>query len=209
MDKYKDVLVKYVPDSSADMMLELLQRFRVHLRISRKRLTKLGDFRPPVNGAPRRISVNHNLNSYNFLITLVHEIAHVDVWDRYGNRVKPHGREWKHSFRELMDPFLESGVFPEDVATVLQNYLRNARASSGSDRELHKVLARYDDIKRVYLEDLPQGATFGIPSGRTFIKMEKRRTRYRCICLQDKRVFLVNSLAEVIPEEQLKENVIY
>ncbi|HAD34265.1 MAG TPA: hypothetical protein DCF44_07170 [Chitinophagaceae bacterium] len=44
------------------------------------------------------MSVNGNLNSYHFLITLLHEIAHMLVWEQFRNRVKPHGLEWKHVF---------------------------------------------------------------------------------------------------------------
>ena len=39
-----------------------------------------------------RISVNGNLNKYSFLITLIHELAHLLTFTQYKNRVDPHGR---------------------------------------------------------------------------------------------------------------------
>ncbi len=199
MADYSAILSRYLPRDSVEMVIGLLQEYKVHLKIARGRSSKLGDFRPPVNGGARRVSVNNDLNKFAFLITLIHEIAHVYVWINYRNRVKPHGNEWKMAYTELMMPFIEEQLFPDDIQKALLAYFRNPKASSVADRNLHKVLKAYDDKPTVFLEDIPENGYFVIKSGRIFRKMGKIRTRYRCMSYNDKKVYLVNALAEVKP----------
>jgi SprT protein len=160
----------------------------------------MGDYRPPVSTAHHRISVNHNLNPYDFLITLVHEIAHLIVWKEYGNKVKPHGKEWKRQFRQLMEPFLGNDIFPPDLEGVLNKYLARLSATRISDTELSKKLQEYDTLKKgIYLEELPENALFSIPGGRTFRKLEKLRKRYRCMNLETRRTYLISPIFRVVP----------
>lgn len=199
MVDHKAILNKYLPQESVDMVISMLKNYKVHLRISRGRTTRLGDFRPPVNGCPGKVSVNNNMNKYAFLVTLIHEIAHVSVWDKHKNRVKPHGREWKNAYARLMMPFIENDIFPGELLTPLISYLRNPKASSVADRKLHKALKAYDDKETVFLEEIPENGLFMLNSGKLFRKMKKIRTRYRCLCHDNQKVYLVNGLAEVVP----------
>jgi len=112
MEKYKSILKKYLPEQSVDLIYDWLQQYNIHLKVSRARSSKLGDYRPPQNGKGHQVTVNHDLNRYAFLITLVHEIAHMLVWEKHGNRVKAHGREWKDVYRQMMVPFIERELFP-------------------------------------------------------------------------------------------------
>lgn len=203
MADYSDILKKYIPDSAIDIAIRYLKDYKVHLRITKNRNSKLGDFRPPAKNGANKISINYDLNQYSFLITLIHEIAHVHVWENHGNKPKPHGKEWKNTFRELMQPILKEDVFPEDVDFALRKYLRNAKASSGSDVNLSRILGKYDNSAYIVLEDLPLNAVFRINNGKTFRKLEKRRTRYRCICLDDKKHYTINPLVKV---EEIKSN---
>lgn len=202
MKKYKDILANYLPGDSEDIIIEWIISYRIHLKITRHRTTKLGDYRPPVKNHGHRISVNHNLNQYAFLITLVHEIAHLIVWEKHKNKVKPHGREWKQHFYELMQPFLKGGIFPDEMKKPLENYLGNSKASSVSDLELTRILKTFDNNNTPVLENLPEGAVFKLPGGRSFRKMNKLRKRYRCICLENNRAYLINPLAEVVRIDQ-------
>jgi len=197
MEAYKTILSKYIPQAAIDPIYDWLKENRIHLRISRARTTKLGDYRSPHNGKGHQITVNHNLNPYAFLITLVHEIAHQQVWIKHGNRVKAHGREWKDTYRKLMDPFIDSGVFPDDVKQALIRYMGKSYASSGTDLNLSRVLQRYDAEPGLTLEQIREGSTFRIPGGKTFIKGSLNRKRYRCIRTDNNRVYLVSALAQV------------
>lgn len=162
-------------------------------------MTKVGDYRHPHNGKPHQITVNHNLNPYSFLITLIHEIAHLTTWNKFRNKVQPHGTEWKEEFNIHLKPFIEMMLFPDDVTDCLNNYALNPKASSCTDIELIKVLKKYDlNSNYMHLEDIPERSTFRLRNGRTFIKCGKIRKRYMCIDTDSKRHYLVSPVAEVI-----------
>lgn len=200
MREYKEILDKYLPDKTSSIVSEWISRFGVYLRITGSRSTKLGDYYPPIRNNYHRITINHDLNKYAFLITFVHEMAHLIVWVQNKNRAKPHGKEWKLEFKQLMDPFFELDVFPSDIKEALMKYLRNAKASTVSDLELSRVLRNYDvNNTQILLENISCDAVFKLRNGRTFKKGEKMRKRYRCMCLNNKRIYLINPLVEVIP----------
>jgi len=195
--QYEEVLTKYIPLPTVERIAGLIIFFGVHLRITRERSTKLGDFRPSEGVRGHKITINHNLNPYAFLITLVHELAHFVNWNSHGDSVRPHGSEWKHHFKELMDPFLNHDVFPEEVLHVVRKYLRNPAASSCVDEDLLRALKLFDSEQTLLLEDIPQNALFRLKTGRVFRKGEQRRKYFTCLELDSRKQYLVNPLAEV------------
>lgn len=195
-------LSTYLPDGSLSLVDDYLNNHRVEIRITRERSSKLGDYRPLPRGG-HRITVNHNLNKYAFLLTLVHEIAHMKVQEHFKNRVSPHGKEWKMTFSHLLEPCLSLPNIPEDIRWAYQRVVDKPKASSTSDPELMKVLHRYDDVQPLRLEDLPHGAYFAIRK-RVFQKGEKRRTRYLCKDLRNQKSYLVSGIAEVVSVDNLK-----
>jgi SprT protein len=201
MTQYKAILKKYIPEASVETIYEWIQRYNIHMKVSRKRATKLGDYRPPQNGKGHQITVNHDLNEYAFLITLVHEIAHLIVWEKYRNKVRAHGKEWKDTYRELMEPFMDKDLFPQDIHTALNSYLHKSYASSGTDLKLSRTLQKYDAEPGITLEMMDEGSIFQLPNGRTFKKGHLVRKRYRCVSMDNKRIYLVNPLVKVSPIE--------
>ncbi len=200
-EKNREILASYLPEKAVDTVLEWIKSRDVHLKISKNRKTKLGDYRPPVRHPNHRISVNHNLNPYAFLITFVHEYAHLLVYDQFKNRVKPHGKEWKATYRMLMHKFLEMDVFPADLAEALEQSLFNSKASSHSDIRLSRVLHKYDKTSGgVKVEDLPENAVFRTETGRRFRKGPRQRIRFKCQNLDNGRFYLFHPLTPVIPE---------
>lgn len=189
----------YVPDDCSELVTDWLYQGNAILTVSKSRESKLGDYRPPFKNKGHRISVNHDLNRFAFLITLVHEIAHMHTWMRHKSNVKPHGTEWKGEFKQLMHPFLINDTFPIDIKHALDDYMRNPAASSCVHAPLLKVLKKYDNRKDIFLlEDLPMNTLF-VLSKRAFVKGEKLRTRYRCRELKSNQIYLINGLAEVKP----------
>jgi len=159
----------------------------------------LGDYRHPFRGRTHQITVNHNLNKFSFLITLVHEIAHLTAWNKFGRRVLPHGKEWKEEFKIHLKPFIELEIFPHDILLHLNIYSVNPKASSCSDTELVKVLKKYDDDSDyVHLENITEDSTFKLKNGRTFIKGKRIRKRYICIDTSTRKKYLISPVAEVI-----------
>ena len=200
MNEYKIFLSKYIPENAVDIIYTWIMKYKIHLRISRSRTTKLGDYRAPVRTRIHKISINHDLNKYAFLITLVHEIAHLIVWEKYKKNAKPHGIEWKFEFVSLINTFRDKNIFPKDVSEALFGYRKNTYASSISDLELSRVLKNYDNKSDlILLEELPKNTVFKIHNGKIFKKQEKLRKRYRCICIESKREYFFNPLAQVIP----------
>lgn len=200
-EKYKEVLVQFVPERSVDLIAEWIIQFNFDLRITRDRSTKLGDFRNATSSERHKISVNHNLNPFAFLITLVHEIAHLTCWEKHKWRVKPHGEEWKSEFKKLMHHFFFEDIFPDDVRHALQRYMMDPAASSCSDTHLQRILKKYDREHKsnnyILLEQLPVNAKFVYNEKRIFVKGPKMRKRFKCTEVDTKRVYLFSPLAEV------------
>ncbi len=194
----REIISKYIPEQTVDIVLQWIEQYNFRMRIKRKRNTKLGDYRPPFDGRGHFITINHDLNKFSFLITLVHEVAHLTNWDKHKNRVKPHGAEWKKDFQDLMFPLLKRNIFPDDVHHAIDKYMQNPAASSCSDLHLMRVLKRYDANNNfMHLEELPHKATFKIANGKVFVKGEKQRTRFKCVELESKQTYLVSALMEV------------
>jgi hypothetical protein len=198
MKSNKEILSKYLPDKAVALSLKLLEDSNAQLRITRSRNTKLGDYRPPLQLKYHRISVNHDLNKYHFLITLIHEFAHLKNWEINGRVVKPHGNEWKDCFRNLMKPYFFADVFPLDLQEEVIRYLKNP-TSSACNENLIKKLREYDDAQNpLTLEDIPENSHFRIYNGIVFRKLEKMRKRYKCLRLDTNRIYLVSPVVRVM-----------
>jgi len=192
-------LQNYLPEAAASPVLTLLQQYKVHLTITRERKSVLGDYRHAHQHAAHRISVNGNLNPYAFLITLVHELAHLVTFLQYGNRVQAHGREWKQVYRMLLTRFLEMHIFPADILASLQSSLHNLPASSCADEGLMRVLRRYDKKEEgmLLVEELPEGALFVLDDGKIFKKGQRLRKRFQCTEVKTGKLYLFSPIYEV------------
>ena len=194
----KAILSEYLPEKSVEQVYQWIIQYKIHFKISRRRSTKLGDYRPPIRNANHRISINHDLNPYSFLITFVHELAHLTVFEKHNRNVLPHGKEWKQDYKSLMQMFLDKNIFPDDINTVLKKSILNSKASSTSDLALSRVLSQYDKTEdHSKLESLETGTIFQIQNGRRFQKGERIRTRYKCLSQQNKRHYLFHPLTPV------------
>ncbi len=192
------ILEPYLPPGTALMMAKWIDYFQVELSINRPRESVLGDYRHPHGGKGHRISVNRDLNPYAFLITLIHEFAHLTNWNKYANKVKPHGEEWKNEYKILMQPFLDRKIFPEDIERAVRKYMTNPAASSCSDVNLLKVLKRFDSTHHtVFVSSIPAGSMFRLRNGRTFQKLELVRKRYRCKEISSGEIYLFSPVMEV------------
>ena len=198
MDKVK-VLEKYLPPDAAPLIGRWIDYFKCEFKISRNRNSKYGDYRPPHAANGHRISVNYDLNPYAFLVTTVHEFAHLHTWNQHKQKAKPHGTEWKDNFKKMMQPFFEKEIFPNDVKHAISNYLDNPAASSCSDLNLYRSLRKYDTPKEaaITVEKVPFKALFKIKGDRVFRKEEQLRKRFKCVEIKTRRVYLFSPVAEV------------
>lgn len=200
-EKFLKAFQKYLPEKAVPLCFQLWKEKPFTFQITRERTTKLGDFRYQQNRTIQTITINHNLNPYQFLITYIHEVAHLHTYEQFGATVKPHGDEWKNKFKELMSPAMKGDIFPADILSPLVKYMRNPKASTGSDHHLVKALRSHDKHKSetlVFLMDLQVGTGFVLQE-RKFIKKETRRTRILCEEVPSGKNYLISGRAEVLP----------
>ena len=177
-------LADFLPEGSFQSVIQYIQHFKVHLTITQKRRSVLGDYRHAVMGKNHRISINGNLNQFEFLITLLHELAHLLTFEKFSNKVEPHGKEWKSIYSTLLIDFVQQQIFPPDIVKALQKSIINPAATANGETELLMVLRKYDQKKRegyFHIADLPVGAVFQTEDGRIFKKGNKRRNQKRHI----------------------------
>jgi len=192
-----DTLQNFIPKAAYDQVAQLLLHDNLVVKIKKERKTRHGDYRRLPNGK-HQITINSNLNTYRFLITLIHEIAHFEAYKTYGKTIKPHGLEWKSVFQHLMLPFISPKIFPNDVLSLLAMHFKNPKASSDSDPVLALKLKQYDAPNgKTFIFEVPEGAKFRLYNGKLFQKGSKRRTRFECTELASGRLYVFNPNAEV------------
>ncbi|GAB4341165.1 MAG: SprT-like domain-containing protein [Flammeovirgaceae bacterium] len=193
-------LKKFLPATTLEVCAELVMMHKVQLTITKHRRSKLGDYRPPQKGENHKITINGSLNPYSFLVTFIHEIAHLVTWEKYQNKVMPHGKEWKKEFQLLMNIFLKTSVFPHSISLALKNYMENPYASSCRDEQLVKALSEFDSNlaeNLFFLSDIPYKSIFSLEDGRKFEKGEILRKFYRCKELSTNKIYRISSLTKV------------
>ncbi len=198
-----DTLARYIPEHAVKPVFELIVANQVHLKIVNERQTRHGDYRRALNGK-HEITVNASLNRYKFLITLIHEIAHLVAFEKFGRNIKPHGEEWKITFQRLMVPFIRPEIFPQHLLPLLARHFRNPSASSDTDTTLSLALKQFDQQNdKNYVFEIPYGSIFRISNGKIFKKIAVRTKRFECVEISTGKTYLFNPNAEV---ELLKMN---
>ena len=187
---------KYIPENAIDLVQSLVEQHKINLKIVNQRQTKHGDFRQ-LAGGEFQITINNTLNPFQFLLTLIHEIAHHVTFEKYG-KIQPHGKEWKQQFQHLMLPFLHPTIFPNHMLTPLAHYLKNQKASTDSDVKLSLALkGNKAEHGKNFIFELPENCTF-VFKNKMYKKGKKRKTRIECLQLSTNRMYLFNQNTEVI-----------
>jgi SprT protein len=185
------ILQTHVPASALDYCFTLWKQSPFELKITKSRQTKVGDFTSRRTKNHPRITLNNDLNQFLFLVTYVHEVAHLRVYLEYGNKVDPHGDQWKSTFTDLMVPLLWESVFPEQILHELRRHMINPKASSFADTTLTQAFRKFDrNGSQIELSQVPEGSIFRLQD-KYFKKGKLRRTRILCRELQSKRDYLV------------------
>ena len=200
-NKKIDSFFDHFPPKVAEYCFQLWHDYSFDFIVSKSRDSKLGDYRySPTKG--HQVTVNHNLNPYAFLVTYIHEVAHLTTYLAHKNKVLPHGQEWKTEFYTLFEPILDEDLLPAELVKVLRVYLKNPAASSNGYQPLVDVLKSFDvePPAGTPLIELAEGAHFALKNLR-FIKGKLRRTRYICKELNSGRNYLVAKNAYVLPIE--------
>lgn len=193
----QNVLQNVIPSAAIPQVLQLLDYDNLMVKIKNERKTRHGDYKLLPNDK-HQITINNNLNTYRFLITLIHEIAHFEAYKTFGKLIKPHGIEWKRTFQRLMLPFLNPAIFPDTLLPLLAKHFKNPKASSDTDIYLARALKQFDEPNdKTLIFELPHGCIFELYNGKRFKKGNQRVKRIECKEVKTGRVYLFNPNAEV------------
>jgi SprT protein len=195
-----NALNAYLPDGAFAPVVALINLYKVHLTVTKARKSVLGDYRHAFQGANHKISVNGNLNKYEFLITLLHELAHLLCYEQYRNRVDAHGKEWKNIYGHLLAQFIQQGLFPDDIKKALSKTLLNPAATANGETKLLLVLRKYNEVKKVgvaLVAHIAEGILFESLNGKIFRRGKKRRIRIECVEVATGQVYSFSALTEV------------
>lgn len=194
-----NTLADFLPAGAFPLVAPYFNHHTIQLTLTKERNSILGNYRNPIHAQqPHKISINGNLNPYSFLITLLHEIAHLVTYTQFKHTVAPHGTEWKNNFKHILHPFLLQHIFPTDIANALHNYCNQVKASTCGDPMLYKTLKNYDKkTENVFIETLPLLSFFKTKDGSIYQILEKRRTRYTCMHIASQKKYLFPGIYEV------------
>ena len=196
---WQRVLTDRIPMAATEYVSQIMRKFDLEFHLSPPRSSKLGHYRIAFDGKPQSISINRDLSTERFLLTLVHELAHLVCHQEFGRRIKPHGQEWKRTFQTLMTPLLCEEVFSSGILPHVVRHLNSPKATSCVDKELHIAFERMEGKEYITLDDLDVGVEFQLNTGRRFIKGEKKRTRYLCPEVPSGKKYLIHGAAPVTP----------
>ena len=186
---------RYIPKNSIEKINFWISKTNSIIRVSKKRFTKLGDFK--VVSDKLYISVNKDLNKYAFLLTLTHELAHAFTYINYKNTVLPHGKEWKNIFQYMLLELLEVSIFPQEIAAYLKIYAKNPKASTLSDINLYRALSNYDQIKSITISDISMGKKFTVHNKCIYTKGTALRKNIKCYNNNNGRIYLFHPLTKI------------
>lgn len=195
------VLGQYLPPKAVEYCSELIMLYKLHLHIEVERKDRLGDYSPHL-GKGNRISINHNLNPFDFLITFIHELAHHVTFKKFGPHHQSHGVEWKEEFKTCMRPVVMMHIFPPDIEQPLIKHMQAPKYTHSGDVVLMKALMKYNKQQSsILLDDLPNGTLFRMTnkSKMVFRKLEKLRTYAMCEEMSTGKKYKVHLLAKITP----------
>lgn len=183
-------LDKFLPESALFYIEKWLQPYFCHIRITRKRNSKLGDFRYSID-RKHQISVNGDLDPQLFFFVLTHEIAHLITFDA-DRRIAPHGIEWKTSYRNLLMESLH--LYNEDLQPLIKKFSKTPKANFMAAPDLVKYFHTEEDVD--FVEDLAVGSYFEYQN-QAYEIIELRKKRYLCKNLNSGRKYLFRACAQV------------
>ena len=194
---YLAVFQRFVPLNAAQYCLELYLQHGFEFKIKKSRKTKYGDYKFEPTQEKHIITINNDLNQYAFLITYLHEVAHLITCQKHKNKVTPHGKEWKNAFKIVSLPILNPQVFPDLLLKRLAHYMLNPKASNCSDPNLYTLLKKYDrQNDTCLLQTLQVGDQF-LLKGASYQYLQLKRTRVLCLQINSDKKYLISKISSV------------
>lgn len=195
------VLQKYLPENALPYLKLWFEEHYIHIKITKDRNSKLGDYRKMPDKS-HQITINSTLQPELFFFVLTHELAHLLAFERYGFRIAPHGKEWKHTFRTML---LESlPIYTADLQPIIRKFSKSPKANFMASPELVRYFHIEDEnSNEVFLENLNVGEQF-VYRNHAYLIKEKHKKKYLCSNLATGRNYFFKPLAKV--EKQIEQN---
>lgn len=188
------LLEKYLPDNTLPHLKSWFGAYSIHIKITKGRNSKLGDYRKMPDKS-HQITINSTLQPQLFFFVLTHELAHLLAFEKYGNRISPHGAEWKNTFRIML---LESfSIYEENLKPIILKFSKSPKANFMASPDLVRYfhIEDYED-ETSYIEDLIPGEKFCYKK-QIYIIEEKRKKNYLCLNLNTQKKYIFKPLARV------------
>lgn len=187
-------LQKYLPENTLPFLKSWFGDYYIHIKITRGRNSKLGDYRKMPDKS-HQITINSTLEPQLFFFVLTHELAHMIAFEKFGNRILPHGQEWKHTFRHMLVESLS--IYTEDLKPIIVKFAKSPKANFMSSPDL----VRYFHLKELpdnhsFVEDLQPRNQF-IHNKQRYVLIEKLKKNYLCKNLDTGRNYIFKGLAKV------------
>lgn len=197
----KEDIANFFPIEAQDYCMFFFTEQKFTFIIANSRDSKLGDYRYDSLRKSHTITVNGDLNPYNFMVTFLHEIAHYQVSVKYGIRnVMPHGKEWKLLYGNILRDLTLKVKLPESVHYAIVAESKNPKSSTQASPKLTEALQSYDTNKinsnQFMLKNIAEGNNFKFENDE-FQLLTHNRTRSLCLNLRNNRKFLVSKIAWV------------
>ena len=192
--KYSDRadFYKLLPAPAIVFAHQLLRGSECDLFITEPRKARLGCFARRRYKSPY-IELNNDLTPYFMLIVFLHEWAHFMTWKEFGNRVSPHGKEWKQNFRYLLIKLRNSNRIPIILRDAIDAEADSLKGNIYSNHMLLNAIKIVDKhAPQLVLHELPHNSHFKVVDrAETFRKKEKIRLRYKCYNLANKKWYTI------------------
>ena len=188
------ILEQYLPSDTQPFLRRWFASYKIHIRITRDRNSKLGDYRKMPDKS-HEISINSTLDRQLFFFVLTHELAHLIAFEKFGGRISAHGQEWKSTFREML---LESiSIYTSDLQPVIRQFAKNPKANFMASPELVRYFHVDDpDDSQFFVEQLAPDSEF-LYKGDLYKMIEKKKKLYLCVNLKNSKKYLFRPLAQV------------
>lgn len=178
----------FLPKDYQDLILKIKKEEKFTLILSNPRKSKLGDYRHNYLTRSHTISVNIDLSPFIFLVTFLHEVAHKRCQVQFGRKAAPHGKEWKNIFVDLLWYAKSEIIFSKEDETNLFHFIQNPSA------RFNLPATQSDELQ---VQNLQPNTVFELSNGEKFKLLHKRRTRYLCLKIENKREYTVLGTAFV------------
>lgn len=187
-------LQKYLPENTVPFLKDWFGDYYIHIKITRSRNSKLGDYRKMPDKS-HQITVNSTLEPQLFFFVLTHELAHMVAFEKFGNRISPHGQEWKHTFRTMLIQSIS--IYKDDLKPIILKFSKSPKANFMASPDL----VRYFHLKELpdnhfFVEDLQPHNEF-IYRKQRYIFIEKLKKNYLCKNLNNGKNYVFKGLASV------------